>query len=419
MNSKRKVSKADERTIRENEYIGRVLNEKVKELDKLKLKFERKLQQEKEKFAVHHLSVTSSFNERKGPRHKKISLAFDSKESNLNELRETRTKSTSDSQLSNSKRQEGRDGGKIDCLFPPLIGHPPGSSTRKPISRSFSEGVKLQRERAHSRHSGNGVGYIEETFNESQPIAQGNLPKWQRDLLEESRSGREKSCERVQDSMVTKKVSRKDGKQELYEKDQYQDNIDDSDRNFDVRSDSGIMLEMEGQREKGKLGQLYKVEKVGQKPRSRQHKLRTQSHGSDVSETSSETTDEGTSLNKIARVNMVKNLTKQQRYDLEHQVTFLPPMSRKFNDEVSNDSTDNEMDTKRLSMAKKRWLKAYNIAKANFQGQGPKIQESTIREIENDNTMTPEHCSKDPRLLELVSLLCKRHSISKKPSNML
>ena len=398
MNTKRKVSKVDERILRENEYIGRVLNERVKELDKLKGKFERKLQQEKERFAVRHLSVTSNFNERKGLR-KKISLAFDSKGYQSTELQDI-AKSRSGSLFSNKEHGEERYSTKMDCLFPPIDQNLPRLSVHRRTTISFSEGMLAESER---RFRGNSP--------ESTSISAENLPKWQKELIEENRKAETKIRQSVNDGQ-TQQGSWESESIEL--RNEYPSCFYDTESNGDSQSDSGITPTVKDSRERRSLSQNDEKKLISgnrNKP-ARTRKLsylRKNDDTTDVNLDMKEDTD--INMNGIASVNMVKNLTKQQRLSLEHKLTFLPPMGCKFREDTSNDANENEMDSKRIVMAKKRWLKAYNVAKANFKGKGPTVQESPIQELKTEESTAPEQCTKDPRLLELVSLLCRPDSL--------
>ena len=408
MDSQRKISKIDDRLIRENEYIGRVLDEKVKEIDKLKFKFERKLQQEKEKFAVQHLSVTSSFNEKKGARRKKISLAFDESEKRIGGCarnRQLASKSISDSELARREIVDNDD--KLDCLFPPLINNTTAEMNRK-YSRSFSEGVRVQKDVSsgenvqNQRNSGDSLrsGECEnpkkgrriskfshgvtaqnelskiysrtgsKTTEKSElltplntTVSEESLPDWQREIIEAKRL-------------------EKEGTKSIHEWFDINDNIVSS-------SENKIRL-----------------------PRSRKQSLVTQNIGDkSLQQDELGPIEEKVALENISRVNMVKNLTKQQRFDMEHRVTFLPPMHRIFKDDIGSDSRESDKDIRRLSMAKKRWLKAYNLAKENFQGSGPKERTNPIQEANSKEGQTETKCSEDPRLLRLVSLLSKRKSV--------
>lgn len=443
MEGKRKASRVDERMLRENEYIGRVLNEKVKEIDRLKVKFERKLQQEKEKFAVRHLSVTSNFNDKKATRARKISLAF---ESPINKPRvsyemQNMVKSISDSQLSKRRMQ---DEIKMNCALPPIVNNAqPVKSTRNAVHRTVSEGVQsfathteqlgerlesynpsreFGRERLSpgSKAQLKDITHYQENCIESQIPPEDDLPQWQRDAIAENRRQRANTDRGVynnelRDEDDNGKQAASGDKRRVKSSDACQ-----TDLHFGLGSNSAIQhndVRKAGEA-KEKVGRKSvvttrydtKLENTAKQQRTRKQSRMTKYDGCESMGADFETTDAIINLDSIARVNMVKNLTKQQRIELEHQVTFLPPMNGKFKDETNDESNENEKDTKRISMAKKRWLKAYDIAKSNFKGKGPKEHINPINGVFVEQP-TPENCTKDPRLLELVSLLCKRHSI--------
>ena len=400
MNSKRKVSKVDERILRENEYIGRVLNERVKELDKLKGKFERKLQQEKERFAVRHLSVTSNFNERKGLK-KKISLAFDSKSCHSPESQDI-AKNRSGSLFSNKELGDDRDSTKVNCLFPPIDQNRPRLSVYRRKTISFTEGMLAESERRYQRNS-----------PESTSISADNLPKWQRDLIDENRKAETMVKQRVNDGQTQEESWENESIQLTSE---YPSCCFDTESNVgDSQSDSSLTMVVKDRRERRSLSQNDGKKLISgnrnKQPRSR--KLSYLRRNDDATDVNLDMNEEDTDIDMdgIGSVNMVKNLTKQQRLNLEHKVTFLPPMGCKFREDTSNDSIENEMDSKRLVMARNRWLKAYNIAKANFKGKGPTVQESPIQELTTDESIAPQECTKDPRLLELVSILSRPGSL--------
>jgi len=403
MNSKRKVSSVDERILRENEYIGRVLNAKVKELDKLKGKIERKLQQERENFAVHHLSVTNSFKDRNGPR-KKISLALESRDNRSTESKDTTT-SNFDSIPSDRTLQEERNGAKIDCLFPPIRQNSPWTLGHKRKSSSFSDGKQIDL----GRRSYNSPGCT--------PIHE-DLPKWQQDLIEESRKEEEKGKQSVGDGQVGHRSSES---YTIQIKDFYP-SLDgtlsprETESNVVSRSDSNTTPLVENRRERGKSFQGDGKRRISEY-RGRQKRSSTITSTKNLEQGVDDVNFDMTEyanidLDGITRVNMVKNLTKEQRFNLQHKFMFLPPMGSKFREGTSSDLRENVMDAQRLNMAKKRWLKAYNIAKANFQGKGPQVTESPIQEIQNEKIIAPEDCTKDRRLLDLVSLLSNPNSLS-------
>ena len=408
MNSKRKVSKVDERMLRENEYIGRVLNERVKELDRLKGKFERKLQQEKEKFAVRHLSITSDFKERKVIR-KRISLAFESRGHRAGE--QDVTKSLSDPLLADKALKEVCDGSKMDCLFPPITQNGSRLSNHKRISTSFSEGVPAE----HQRFPSNSP--------DSTRMPEDSLPKWQKDLIDESRREENKRMQSVCDSQTRYRSLESDNIQ-LRKENLSLDKVSsvyDNDGNRESLSNSSVTVVVENTSEKGPVTQNgeqnTRVENCVRKPRSRKQSNIAKTNQSNTGPNPDITEDTGNDMDNITSVNMVKNLTKQQRYNLEHKLTFLPPMGYKFRDDTKNDSNENNTDTKRIAKAKQRWLKAYNAAKANFKGKGPKVTESPIQELKSDESLTPESCTNDPRLLGLVSLLCQPNSLCTSSTN--
>ena len=398
MNSKRKVSAVDERILRENEYIGRVLNAKVKELDRLKGKLERKLQQERENFAVHHLSVTNNFKDRNGPR-KKISLALESTES------KDTTSSISDSIPSDRKLQEERTAAKIDCLFPPIRQNSPWTLGHKRKSSSFSDGKQSD----IGRRSYNSPGCT--------PIHE-DLPKWQKDLIEESRREEEKGKQTLNNGQAGHRSSESYTIQikDFYPSLDGTSSPRESESNVDSRSDSSTAPIEENRRERAKSFQGDGKRRISEY-RGRQKRSSTITSTKSVEQGMDDmnfdmTDNVNIDLDGITRVNMVKNLTKEQRFNLQHKFMFLPPMGSKFREGTSSDLRENVMDAQRLNMAKKRWLKAYNIAKANFQGKGPQITENPIQEIQNEKAVAPEDCTKDRRLLDLVSLLSNPNSLS-------
>eukprot|EP00795_Rhopilema_esculentum_P000294 gene294-9946_t len=406
MDSKRRISKIDDRLIRENEYIGRVLNEKVKEIDKLKVKFERKLQQEKEKFAVQHLSVTSSFNEKKGARKKKISLAFDESERRIGGYARTRqlvSKSISDSELASREIMDNDD--KLNCLFPPLINNTTTEMNRK-YSRAFSEGVRIQKDVSsgktaqNQRNSGDSVRSGEcENPKKGRRISkfnQGVTPQNELSKIFSGSKTAEKSELLTPSNITVSEESLPDWQREIIEaKRQEKEGSKSINEWFDTNDNI-----------------VSSTENKIRLPRSSRQSLVTQNIGDkSLQQDELGPIEEKVALENISRVNMVKNLTKQQRFDMEHRVTFLPPMHRIFKDDIGSDPRESDKDIKRLSMAKKRWLKAYNLAKENFQGSGPKESTNPIHVTNLKESQTETKCSEDPRLLRLVSLLSKRRSI--------
>eukprot|EP00794_Sanderia_malayensis_P006877 gene6877-7652_t len=131
----------------------------------------------------------------------------------------------------------------------------------------------------------------------------------------------------------------------------------------------------------------------------------------------------GMDITGTPRVAMLKNLDKKRRMEFEHKISFLPPTNRMFSDEDSataqeqtgRGGTLSEKDTQRLGNAKRRWLKAYSMAKRNFYGQEDQSADSNVSSLsEKAKPTSVINHTKDPRLLSLVSMLYKCKSICSK-----
>ena len=415
--------KFDEKILRENEQFGRQLDQQVKQLDKQKSKFEKRLATERERFAVQHLNVRCDHTGKNGARRKKISLAIDPYKFSSDSKQEIVTSTSAENlaatggfnQFNRGKANKIKslsvpdlknDDVRENCLFPPLANDKPRLTTTKTCSQTLSgedsssevskgKGkARKKRIRHHSEFTAPVITItdsqgdlnhflarprsasiiieelnsprLEAGFNATRCDEGVNIPLWQRQIMNSMTVGSE--------GLIT---------------------IPSTDTEVSV------------------------VPVLNGKPKNektrRKSKAVHRDNKDDENIVDSKLSDLTITKDSIAEVNMIKNLSKQQRCDMEQQVTILPPMPRIFSEDLQTcpqpGETTTDRDTRRLSMAKMRWIKAYDIATKKIYGnESDKGLDRVQEEMENAK-QTQAKCTKDPRLQRLVSVLSKNDNI--------
>ena len=470
--------KTDERIWRENEYMGRVLDEKVRELDKLKTKFEKKLAKEKEKFAVQHMNVNSIAAVR-GGRRKKISLTVEPYkfllEPKVDKDRNTDTfslshdykLSTRSTSVPNLAQLEEKDKGDRHFL-PPLCSSKDKMRVRskenlKPLA---SEGKQTGRSRRLDQEAGlrekdavNTVPKQSETQSSSQRDVTLRVPvgylKQHRKSLQKDRNHaaaetfitdtheykpRKTKLENRDITPMQPKlfgqltlideISNRDKLDRKYFSESARENMHEQELKSESRrsscfpiNDASTDLEVLDSVRKNKLAPLelhvhYTASSLSDQTENKTRTSRRQSRVENVGNFDSNNNswaEHSSGFGSVGRVSMVKNLAKKQQLELEHQISFLPARSGIFREghvyTNNNGGELNEQDNRRVGVAKKRWFKAYKMAKQNFYGH-EHTEKPAANLVDKTNTAKDsESCSKDPRLLRLVSLLCKRKNL--------
>eukprot|EP00112_Aurelia_sp_Birch-Aquarium-sp1_P004180 Seg1473.10 transcript_id=Seg1473.10/GoldUCD/mRNA.D3Y31 product="hypothetical protein" protein_id=Seg1473.10/GoldUCD/D3Y31 len=417
MESKRKF---DEKILRENEQFGRRLDQQVKQLDKLKSKFEKRLATEKEKFAVQHLNVSSDFTGRNGGRRKKISLAIDpyklfssdSKQEiiastsadNLTSIggfyargKANRMKSLSVPDLNNNDVTE-------DCLFPPLANDKTRLTTVKSRSQTLSgeesridvsKGTGTTRKKRVRHHSEHAAPRITITDSQGDIYHGPSRPRSVSIIFEEFNSTK------FEEGFNASKCD--EGVNIPLWQHQIMSSMSESSEGPIAMNVPSTNVEVSNGKPKG--------EKTRRKSKAPQR-----GNKEDEKRVNSKLSDLTITKDSIAEMNMIKNLSKQQRCDMEQQVTILPPMPRIFSEDLQSCPLLNEMttdrDTRRLSMAKTRWMKAYDTATKNIYGNESDDESlDKVKEEKENAKQTLARCTSDPRLQRLVSVLSKNDKI--------